>query len=142
MKFKRWMFIVALLFSLFFSFIYVFLFVSSIPENTDQEVILYVNQVGLYKEEENAHKMKNTLQEKGLTMYIYKKEDVYVVLSGVSLDQKDCDENGQKLASMACSYLRKEFKISDAEMISYAKAKQFEKVLELMEHQSQRNASG
>lgn len=142
MNFKRWMFVFALLFSFVFSFVYVCMFVYSKPQITNtQSIYIYMNQIGLYKEYANAQTIKDTLSTKDILAYIYKKDDVYAVVCGVSKNSEETDQNGKILSDLSYPYLRKELKINNAEAISYVEAKDYEKVLEMIQNQSQGNAN-
>ena len=139
MKIKYLIFTIALTFSLLFSLMYFMLFRSNIPRDEKYEITLYMNQIGLYKQVENANKVKNTLEAQGVKTYIYKNQDLYVVVSGVG-EKEDAIENGNTLKPLSYTYILKEFVIEDPTILSYIQEENYEKALELIGNQSQGNA--
>lgn len=139
MKYKTLICGLAFTFSILFSFIYLFIFGIYNPKyQNDEKVTLYMNQIGLYKEIENAQNVKKNLEEKQIRAYIYKNEDLYVVVCGLG-SEEEAHNNGETLKNLSYSHILKKVEISDPKMITYVKNEDFEKALELMEHQSQGN---
>lgn len=137
MKYKRLIYGFAFAFSFIFSLIYLFVFNVYIPNHEKNETItLYMNQIGLYKEVENAQKIQTSLKAEEIDTYIYKNKDLYVVISGLG-DEDDAKANGTMLKNLSYSHILKMVEISDPEIISCVKTQDFEKALELMEYQSQ-----
>ena len=67
------------------------------------------------------------------------KEDLYVVVSGIG-DHNEANNNALKLEEAQIPYVSKQLEIKDAKTIALAEAKNYEKVLELIQNKSERNA--
>ena len=139
MKIKYLIFTIALTFSFLFSLIYIMLFHSNIPRDEKEKITLYMNQIGLYKQIENANKSKDALEAQGVKTYIYKNQDLYVVVSGIG-EKGTAIENGNTLKALSYSHILKELEITDPTILSYVEEENFEKALELIGNQSQGNA--
>lgn len=140
MKKKSLIYLFAIGFSLLFSFLYFFIFHFYIGDNTGgTSLVLSMNQIGIYKEEENAQAMEKSLESKGFAAYIYNKEDLYVVVSGIG-DHNEANNNALKLEEAQIPYVSKQLEIKDAKTIALAEAKNYEKVLELIQNKSEGNA--
>lgn len=142
MKHKKNMIFLATVLSICFSLIYLAIFHFYIPqEDQKTSMTIYTDQIGLYKKEENAKRMANQLKEQGLSSYVYFHDDVYTVVSGISIQEEMCEKNEALLKKNSYSYLRKTMTITDSEIIALIKAQEYEKALELIGNQSERNAS-
>lgn len=140
MRNKKLVHLFAFTFSILFSFVYLFIFHSYLPLKTDETITLYMNQIGLYKEESNANKVKTSLNEGNIETYIYKNEELYVVVCGVG-EKENAENVGESLKGLNYSYVLKKVEISDRKIINYVKEENFEKALELIGNQSQGNAN-
>ena len=85
-----------LLFSIAFAIIYYGLF-HIFSDNGGNTVTLYYNQVGLYKNTENAQKNIASLKELGIDAYVVSKDDLHRVICGISTNQEDTKENGAEI---------------------------------------------
>lgn len=101
-----------------------------------------MNQIGLYKNVENAQQVQKELETKSVKTYIYKNNDLFAIVSGVDTKRKKANENGETLKSLSYSYLLKKVSISDEEITSYVKKKNYEKALEMIGNQSKGDAKG
>lgn len=137
MKNKRLMISLAIGLSILFSLLYFILFEVYIP-STDQvsEKTLYMNQIGLYKDENNASKVRDTLKSKSIEAYIYKNKELYVIVSGVSESEKETEANAKLLKDNAYSYILKKVKIQDDTILQYIENKDIQKALEMIANKS------
>lgn len=137
MKNKKLIYFFAISLSIIFSLIYLLLFHYYIPSSEEvKSATLYLNQVGLYKEKANAEKMNLELQSDQITGYIYMKDDIYVVVCGVSADQKQTQKIEEQLKEHSYSYIDKVYQITDEEIVSLINANQYQDALELIGNQS------
>lgn len=137
MKNKKLIYFFAISLSIIFSLIYLLLFHYYIPSSEEvKSATLYLNQVGLYKEKANAEKMNLELQSDEITGYIYMKDDIYVVVCGVSADQKQTQKIEEQLKEHSYSYIDKVYQITDEEIVSLINANQYQDALELIGNQS------
>lgn len=136
MKNRKLVYVFAFSLSLIFSLLYLGLFQLYTPSTKNKPMNLYLNQVGLYKEEDNALKIKEDLNQKEIEGYIYKKDDVYAVVCGVSDDKQTNLDNGEKLKQLSYSYLMKEIKIQDDRISKQWEEGNVVQVLEMIAHQS------
>lgn len=137
MRYKGLVSMFAIGFSILFSIMYLCVFHYYIPTDENVESLtLYMNQIGLYKEEKNALKVQKDLLAQDVKTYIYKQNDLYVVVSGIG-EKKAAESNGETLKKLSYSHILKEYEIHDPSIVSYAKEKNYEKVLEMIGNQSQ-----
>lgn len=139
MRNKKLVYLFAFVFSILFSFVYFFIFYSYLPIKNNEAITLYMNQIGLYKEEENANKVKVSLETKDVKTYIYRNENLYVVVCGVG-DKEYVQTIGDTLKELNYSYVLKKVEITDEEICNYVKEENYEEALELIGNQSQGNA--
>ena len=136
MKNKKVIYAFALGFSLLFSLLYFLVFHYYIPLKADSETLtLYMNQIGRFEKEKNALHTEEKIEKLSIETYIYKSNDLYVVVCGIG-EEKTAKENGEKLKEMKYSYVLKKLEITDTKIISYVEAKNYEKALELIGNQS------
>lgn len=141
MKNKKLIYGFALSLSLIFSLLYFVAFHFYTPSIAQEKSVqLYMNQIGLYKKEANAQQVANELETHSVKAYIYKNDDLYVVVSGVDTKEKKTNENGEQLKSLSYSYLLKKVSISDGDISSLIEKKDYEKALEMIGNQSKGNA--
>lgn len=132
---RKLIYIFSLSLSLLFSIGYYIVF-KGIENEKVIERKLYMNQVGLYKENKSIENMKNTLISLSLTPYIYVKGDVRAVVTSVYEDERKTKEETEILKKANLNYVSKELTIKDEEVISYLDDKNYEKVLELIQNKS------
>lgn len=138
MKNKNLIYLFAITLSIIFSVIYLLIFHYYIPssEEDNKSTMLYLNQIGLYKEKANAEKVASDLQSNQITGYIYKKEDVYVVACGVSKDESESKKIEEQLKALSYSYINKKISIKDGEITELINSKKYQEALELIGNQS------
>lgn len=138
MKNKKLIYLFAITLSIIFSIIYLLIFHYYIPssEEDNKSTMLYLNQIGLYKEKANAEKVASDLQSNQITGYIYKKEDVYVVACGVSKDESESKKIEEQLKALSYSYINKKISIKDDEITELINSKKYQEALELIGNQS------
>ncbi|NBK98779.1 MAG: SPOR domain-containing protein [Erysipelotrichia bacterium] len=137
MRNRKLIYFFALSLSIIFSLFYLLVFHYYIPsDKEDKQTTLYLNQIGLYKEESNAQKVQSDLQSKQISSYLYKKDDIYVVVCGVSEIEKETQKVEEQLKNQAYSYLSKKIAIKDDEISTLIEAKQYQKALEMIGNQS------
>lgn len=138
MKNKKLIYLFAITLSIIFSIIYLLIFHYYIPssEEDNKSTMLYLNQIGLYKEKANAEKVASDLQSNQITGYIYKKEDVYVVACGVSKDESESQKIEEQLKALSYSYINKKISIQDDEITELIDSKKYQEALELIGNQS------
>ena len=138
MENKKVIYLFASIFSLVFAMVYYFLFSSLVSPNKQQNV-LYMNQVGLYKSQENANKVIEKLKEQGIPAYILAKEDVLAVVCSLSDQEQETKQQQEKLASLGYSYIQKSVPIVNANIASKLQEKDYATVLEMIKNESQGN---
>lgn len=138
MKNKKLIYFFAITLSIIFSIIYLLIFHYYIPssEEDNKTTMLYLNQIGLYKEKANAETVASDLQSNQITGYIYKKEDVYVVVCGVSKDESEAQKIEEQLKALSYSYINKQISIKDDEISELIDSKKYQEALELIGNQS------
>lgn len=138
MKNRKLMLLFAFSLSCIFSIIYILLFTYCIPSpsQSNNNITIYMNQIGLYKTHANALKMKEELDTKQLDAFVYKKDDLYVVVNGVSQNEDETDKKADELKKYAYSYLIKKVECNHLEIKKNMELKNYQKVLELIGNQN------
>lgn len=127
---RRLMVLFAALFSIVFSIVYYFLFTMTLTSDEDEKRILYMNQVGLYKQEDSVEKMKQTLKAAGLEGYAFQQDGLTAVVCSVSEKEKTTTADQKKLAELNLSYIVKKVTIDDPDIVKLIDSKQYAKALE------------
>ncbi len=127
-----------LLFSIAFAIIYYGLF-HIFSDNGGNTVTLYYNQVGLYKNTENAQKNIASLKELGIDAYVVSKDDLHRVICGISTNQEDTKENGALLDKNNMKYIEKQATAQAAEITQALQEKDTDKILEMINNESKGN---
>ncbi len=133
MENRKVIYIFGLSFSIVFALIYYGLF-HLFTGNAENTIAIYYNQVGLYKNSENAQKNVAALKEKGIDAYIIARDDLHCVICGISTEQEDTKENGVILSKNNTKYIEKQAMVSEAEIKQAMQDKNMEKILEMMSH--------
>lgn len=141
MENKKVIYLFASIFSLLFAMIYYFLFSNLVSSNQGQQSVLYMNQVGLYKSEENANKIVEKLKEQGIQAYIFAKDDVLAVVCSLSDQEQETKQQQEKLSSLGYSYIQKSIVITNDEIIKKLQEKDYATVLEMIKSESKGNDS-
>lgn len=134
---KRSVIFFALLLSCLFSVIFVVGFMMISP--TSESVRLAMNQVGIYQNEENANKVLDALTSMNLKPYSYKQESLTIVVCSLSTDTAQTREEQTILEGAGYAYIYKEIESKDREFVEAVKKQNYEKVMELMQNQSNGN---
>lgn len=93
MKIIRFIVVVAVALSLLFSAFYLKFF-SSIGSNINA----YIVQIGIYKQEENANEMITKLTDLQQPNYKYQKDNNFIVITGVFLDEEEAKKMGNTIS--------------------------------------------
>lgn len=96
------------------------------------ESTLYMNQVGLYKQSDSIEKMLNKLKGLGLTGYQRNMGDITAVVCGVSTSKKETVKAQAILEKNQITFLLKNAKTTDKEVIQKIQDKDYAGALELM----------
>lgn len=134
---KRSVIFFALLLSCLLSVIFVVGFMMISP--TSESVRLAMNQVGIYQNEENANKVLDALTSMNLKPYSYKQESLTIVVCSLSTDTAQTREEQTILEGAGYAYIYKEIESKDREFVEAVKKQNYEKVMELMQNQSNGN---
>lgn len=130
MENKRLILIFACIFSTIFSIFYYFLFINTVSDKNVGKRILYMNQVGLYKNQESINKMQQSLKAIGLESYTLKADQLTAVICSLSTDEKKTQQDQEKLTANTFTFIQKSIEIKDAKTISYYDSKEYQKALE------------
>ena len=109
-----------------------FLFLLSQWSTNDESITLHMNQVGIFKEEENSLNCINKLNDIGLEGYQYRKDDLYIVVTSLYLDKELCIDEQDKLSEHSFNFMLKDINSNDEAFIYAVKNNDFDKVMELM----------
>ncbi|MEG1732633.1 MAG: SPOR domain-containing protein [Longicatena sp.] len=116
-------------FSIIFSLLYYFLFSTMLISNVEKRT-LYMNQVGLYKQEDSIKEMKGKLEKAGLTSYVVKQGDAKAVVCNVSSDVKETKEGAKKLKTLKFNYIQKKVSVENNAISKLIDNKEYAKALE------------
>ena len=81
--------------------------------NIEDKMDIYICQVGIYKEQENADAMKEKLTSLEFKGYSYTKEDTIVVVSEIFTNEKEANELGTKISELGMTCVVKEYEVDD-----------------------------
>ncbi len=135
MENKRVFISFAVVFSIIFSCVYLMLF-SVLEKQTIEQKTLYMLQVGLFDEKENAEKMQSKLNKDEIKSYVWNKNKQFVVICGVSEQKRETKKVEDTLKEKNMSYVEKKVMIKDKKLISLMKEKEYGKVLEKIKNES------
>jgi hypothetical protein len=101
---------------------------------SNEEISIYVCQVGVYSNQDNANTMVQKLQAANLSVYTYQKKDTIVVISDIFLKEKDAEVLGEMISEngMTCAILK--YQVA-SQMQSSIVDKKYETVLKELEKQ-------
>lgn len=108
MKIVRFVVVVSIALSLLFSGFYLKFF-SSIGS----KINAYIVQVGIYKQEENANEMITKLTELQQPNYKYQKDNNFVVITGVFLDEEEAKKMGNTISEKGITCVIKQIKFAN-----------------------------
>ena len=114
MKIVRLVVVLAVALSICFCGIYL-KFLSTI----NSYINTYIVQVGIYKQDENANEMIKKLSDLGKPNYKYQKDNNFVVITGVFLDEKEAKDMGNTISEsgITCVIKQTKFESSFKEVI-------------------------
>ena len=79
----------------------------------ESEIDAYIVQVGIYKQEENANEMINQLTNLKQPNYKYQKDNNFVVLAGVFLNEQEAKTMGNGISEQGITCVIKQVKFSN-----------------------------
>ena len=114
MKIVRLVVVLAVALSICFCGIYLKFFLSIYSY-----INTYIVQVGIYKQDENANEMIKKLSDLGKPNYKYQKDNNFVVITGVFLDEKEAKDMGNTISEsgITCVIKQTKFESSFKEVI-------------------------
>lgn len=77
------------------------------------EIDAYIVQVGIYKQEENANEMINQLTNLKQPNYKYQKDNNFVVIAGVFLNEQEAKTMGNSISEQGITCVIKQVKFSN-----------------------------
>ncbi|WP_416326670.1 SPOR domain-containing protein [[Eubacterium] hominis] len=127
---KRVIMITALIFSMLFTGFYYLLFSYTVKNEDILHKTLYMNQVGLYKQEDTMKEMMEKLKKNGIDSYTWKQGDVTAVVCYISTNIDDTKNGQDKLTSLKLNYIQKTAQIESNEVAKLIDEKKYQEVLE------------
>ena len=114
MKIVRFVVVLAVALSICFCGIYLKFF-----STINSYINTYIVQVGIYKQDENANEMIKKLSDLGKPNYKYQKDNNFVVITGVFLDEKEAKDMGNTISEsgITCVIKKTKFESSFKEVI-------------------------
>ena len=114
MKIVRLVVVLAVALSICFCGIYLKFF-----STINSYINTYIVQVGIYKQDENANEMIKKLSDLGKPNYKYQKDNNFVVITGVFLDEKEAKDMGNTISEsgITCVIKQTKFESSFKEVI-------------------------
>ena len=79
----------------------------------ESEIDAYIVQVGIYKQEENANEMINQLTNLKQPNYKYQKDNNFVVIGGVFLNEQEAKTMGNSSSEQGITCVIKQVKFSN-----------------------------
>lgn len=119
-------------FSLVFAILYYGLFamIGNVSATSPGEKTLYMNQVGLYREEKSIDGMKADLQASGIDSYTWSQDDLQAVVCGVSFDEAQTKAVQETLKAAEITYIEKSVTVSDAQTLELIDQQSYQEALE------------
>ena len=96
------------------------------------EITYYMNQVGIYKEIENAEKSINEMNNYNIKGYTYSIDDLFIVVTSITLNKDECINDQEILKKNNISFILKEVTTTNDSIITSLNNKNFNNVMELM----------
>ena len=123
----------ALVFAAVFALFYYVLFQFLSAKGGTEARTLYLNQVGIFDEKENADKICEKLEKKKMNAYQIEKNDQIYVVTSIYEDKEQTEKEGKTLTEMEMSYLTKKVTAEGREMVQAVDEKDYVKVLEAVQ---------
>ena len=108
MKIIRFIVVLAVALSILFGSFYLKFF-SSITSNVNA----YIVQIGIYKQEENANEMIKKLTDLQQPNYKYQKDNNFVVITGVFLNEEEAKKMGNSISEKGITCVIKQVKFAN-----------------------------
>ena len=125
--------LLALSFTLVFSFVYIRLFLNEeVLQTSADQAILYYLQVGAFQKEENAKAKVEEVKQLSMDCEYYLKDSLYYVVTGFSLDLSMKDGYINVLSSNGLSCYEKQLVLNDVSLIESVKDEKYDALLEVM----------
>ena len=109
MKIVRLVVVLAVALSICFCGIYLKFF-----STINSYINTYIVQVGIYKQDENANEMIKKLSDLGKPNYKYQKDNNFVVITGVFLDEKEAKDMGNTISESGNTCVKKQTKFESS----------------------------
>lgn len=109
MKIVRLVVVLAVALSICFCGIYLKFF-----STINSYINTYIVQVGIYKQDENANEMIKKLSDLGKPNYKYQKDNNFVVITGVFLDEKEAKDMGNTISESGSTCVIKQTKFESS----------------------------
>ncbi len=74
----------------------------------------YIVQVGIYKQEENANEMIAKLTELQKTSYKYQKDNNYIIIAGVFIDEQEAKNMGNEISKNGITCVIKQVRFASS----------------------------
>ena len=125
--------VMALSLTLIFSFVYMKVFVDdqTISTSTSSAIVYYL-QVGVFGNEDNAKKRVDQLKSDNVEAMYYENEDMYYVITGISMDIQSKDDMKDVLLNKGYGSYEKQVVITDEIIISSIEQQSYDLLLEVM----------
>ena len=94
----------------------------------ESEIDAYIVQVGIYKQEENANEMINQLTNLKQPNYKYQKDNNFVVIAGVFLNEQEAKTMGNGISEQGITCVIKQVKFSN-ELKDYIEQQNYEAII-------------
>ena len=122
--------ILGIILDIIFGLLFMFVIISI--QKDKEEITYYMNQIGIYKEQDNANKCINEIKSLDLNGYTYMNDDLFVVVTSITLNKEDCIKEQEILKNNNISFILKEITTSNEELINSLRNNNFKYVMELM----------
>ena len=122
--------ILGIILDIIFGLLFMFVIISI--QKDKEEITYYMNQIGIYKEQDNANKCINEIKSLDLNGYTYMNDDLFVVVTSITLNKEDCIKEQEILKNNNISFILKEITTSNEELINALRNNNFNYVMELM----------
>lgn len=99
-----------------------------------QDTTIYMHQVGIFKENDNALLLRQTLNEQGIPTYSYQNDDLIIVVCNLSQSSEELKSKEALLADKNISFIEKEVSSSSASFRKAVEENDIDKVMELMKN--------
>lgn len=123
MKIVRFVVIIGIGLSLLFSGIYLKFF-----STIGSKIEAYIVQVGIYKQDENANEMVEKLTSLKQPNYKYQKDNNFVVITGVFLDEEEAKKMGNTISEKGITCVVKQVQF-DSKLKEAIEAQNYEAII-------------